>query len=215
MTAIIRYSAAFLVGLLLGAFISACGTHDERKDERSEEQLCGIHYLASGPIIRCPDGKEYPFPVLAGPAGADGRDGQDGLDGEPGEQGPVGPAGPMGTSCSVQPAEGGALIQCGEHTVLLTNGLDGKDGTDGQDGADGKDGQDAPPTPYTVTEMINPCGDAPGYDEVLLRLANGQLIAHYSSGNRQFLTVLAPGTFRTTDGTNCTFTVHPDMQVTW
>jgi len=150
-----------------------------------------------------------------GPAGRDGVDGKDGATGATGAQGLPGIRGLDGTSCDVAPALGGALITCGTSTVLVTNGLDGVDGRDGQDGQDGVDGQDAPPTQFTVTEMINPCGDAPGADEVLLRLANNQLVAHYSSGSRQFLAVIGPGTYMTTDGTSCIFVVHPDMSVTW
>lgn len=80
---------------------------------------------------------------------------------------------------------------------------------------DGTDGQDAPPTPYTVTELVDPCGDGPGYDEVLMRLANGQLVAHFASGALQFLTMIGPGSYATTDQQACQFTVQPDGSVTW
>jgi len=62
-------------------------------------------------------------------------------------------------------------------------------------------------------ELINPCEDAPGYDEILLRLHNGQLIAHFSSGNIQFLTLLTPGSYVVTDGTNCQFSVDSNLTV--
>lgn len=93
---------------------------------------------------------------------------------------------------------GGALITCGATQVVLL------------------DGDDAPPTPYTVVGLIDPCGDGPGFDEVLLQLADGSLMAHYAGGgNLQFLTVLSPGNFVTTDSQACHFTVAGDMGVSW
>lgn len=102
-----------------------------------------------------------------------------------------------GDSCTVAPVSNGAIITCGASTSLILNG------------------EDAPPTAYTVVDIINPCGDATGHDEVLFRLQNRSLIAHYASGSAQFLTVLAPGSFVTTDGTNCHFSVNNAMDVVW
>ncbi len=123
---------------------------------------------------------------ITGPVGPKGADGQDGA---------------PGSSCSVQQMSNGAIITCQDGTsAVILNGADGSD---------------APPTAYSVVELINPCGDAPGYDEILLRLHNGQLIAHFSHGNKQFLTLLTPGTYQTTDGTNCLFSVDSNLNVTW
>lgn len=128
----------------------------------------------------------------------------------PGPQGPQGPAGTPGTSgapgksCSVTRVSNGALIECpGAESVVVL------------DGARGADGAPAPATPYTVTEVIDPCGTGPGFNEVLLRLGNGQILAHYASGATQFLTLIGPGNYVTTDGQACYFTVHSDMTVTW
>lgn len=131
-----------------------------------------------------------------------GTPGTDGLPGAPGE------------GCTVVAAVGGALITCGDTSTLL---LHGQNGANGQDGQDGQDGADAPPTAYTVVDMINPGGDGPGFDEVLLRLANGQLVAHFSSGGLQFLTILSPGNYVTTDAGAVPFTVGPapGYSVTW
>lgn len=61
---------------------------------------------------------------------------------------------------------------------------------------------------YDVSEIIDPCGPSfTGYDEVILRLSNNQLLAHYSSGALQFFTVLKPGSYVTTDSQACHFTV--------
>jgi len=112
-----------------------------------------------------------------------------------------GAPGDAGSSCSVSPAVGGAVITCTNgSTSLILNGLAGMDGADGAD---------APPTPYTVTELINPGGINTAFDEVLFRLASGEIVAHYSSGALQFLTVLAPGNYQTTDAAHTPFTVGP------
>lgn len=168
-------------------------------------------------IIEGRDCYKEPSP---GPSGSPGQDGIAGRDGKDGD------------TCSVWQADNGAVITCGGNSVVVFNGPagadgesivgpqgpkgdPGKDGVDGKDGIDGQDGADAPPTPYTVTELIDPCGDAPGYDEVLMRLHNGLLVAHFASGTKQFLTVIGPGTYMTTDGTACTFTVSPSGIVSW
>lgn len=139
----------------------------------------------------------HPTPV-PGPTGAPGRDGTNGKDGKNGE------------SCTVERVSNGAIITCpGAESVVILNG------TDGANGQDGEDGQDAPATAYTVVELIDPCGAQPGFNEVLLRMANGQLIAHYAQGNKQFLAVIGPGNYMTTDGHSCYFTIDSNNIVTW
>lgn len=143
-----------------------------------------------------------------------GRDGTDGKDGSTGPQGPrgqtgqtglPGSAGRDGSSCSTTQAIGGVLVSCTDGTSAVI--LNGKDGTNGTDGVN------APPTPYTVTELVDPCGKQTTYDEVLMRLANNQLIAHYASGSLQYLTVIGPGSYITTDGSNCYFSVDSNLQI--
>lgn len=64
-----------------------------------------------------------------------------------------------------------------------------------------------------IVEYLDPCSDAPGYDEVLLRTASGKVIAYFEDGNgqgnqRRHLTVLIPNTlYGTTDSTGCNFQV--------
>lgn len=145
-----------------------------------------------------------------GDRGPEGQVGQAGPAGEPGEQGE------KGDSCSVDSLSNGAIITCEDGTTaVIYNGVDGLDGQDGADGEDGEDGEDAPPTAYTITEIIDPCGDQSGFDEVILRTANEELLAHFASGSLQYLTLLPPGSYVTTDGHSCYFTVHSDMSVTW
>lgn len=139
-----------------------------------------------------------------GPMGNPGSNGQDGSTGPQGVQGipgPVGPAGTPGSSCSVIQLGNGARIVCtdGSEAVVIN----------------GTNGSDAPVSQYSVLEVIDPCGDTPGFDEVLLRLANNTLLAHYSDGQKQFLVLIGPGSYVTTDGKNCHFTVDTNMGVTW
>jgi hypothetical protein len=145
-----------------------------------------------------------------------------------GPQGDPGQVGLEGASCVVNQLSNGAEIVCGGVTkaVILngTNGSDGSNGLNGNDGANGRDGTNgtngvdglnAPTIPYTVVAIIDPCGKQSAYDEVLLKLENGNILAHYSDGNKEFLTFVGPGSYRTTDGTSCAFTVFPDMTVYW
>lgn len=124
---------------------------------------------------------------LEGPAGRDGKDGQ---------------------SCTVSQAVNGAVILCPDGTsVMVLNGLNGINGVNGIDGLP------APASNYTIVGVIDPCGKQGQFDEILLRLANGQLVAHYASGNNQFLTTIGPNNYITTDGTSCRFTVNNNLEV--
>jgi hypothetical protein len=61
----------------------------------------------------------------------------------------------------------------------------------------------------SVVDLYDPCDDAPNkYDEVLLRMKSGKLIAYFEQGNKRFLTELSSGNYATTDGTNCFFTIE-------
>lgn len=64
-----------------------------------------------------------------------------------------------------------------------------------------------------IVEYIDPCGDGPGFDEVILRMGDGTLLAHYSSGGREFLTIITPGNYVTTDQQACSFTVTAEGEV--
>lgn len=81
----------------------------------------------------------------------------------------------------------------------------------GQNGSNGQNGLDAPPTPFSPTGLVEPCGDAPGvFDEVFIRLANGSIVASFSdniSGYNTRFSLLTPGTYQTTDGDNCIFSL--------
>lgn len=76
--------------------------------------------------------------------------------------GPVGPQGPAGatgaagkdgTSCVVAPDPNGAVLTCGEASVLIRNGQIGPTGVPGEAGKDGKDGKDA--NTVTLPQTVN------------------------------------------------------------
>jgi hypothetical protein len=59
-----------------------------------------------------------------------------------------------------------------------------------------------------ITALLDPCSDYAGYDEVLMRLSTGQVIAYFESGGKRHLTVLLPNTtYQTTDAQNCVFSL--------
>ena len=72
-------------------------------------------------------------------------------------------------------------------------------------------------TGHTIMSVVDPCGPSGGFDEVLLRSGNGQLIASFSqaaSGLNTRFAILPPGSYTTTDGTTCAFVVGVDGTVT-
>lgn len=186
-----RYVAVALV-------LTACGTAGNNLSK-------GGRCINSGDDCHEENPYPSPSPGSQGPQGPQGIPGAIGPSGAPGANGAQGP---KGDSCSVVRAVNGSLITCGQDQVLIL------DGTSGQDG---QDGQDAPPTPYTVVGLVDPCGDKPGvYDEVFLRLANGQLIASFSDNSNGLNTrfsVIGPGNYVTTDGSHCYFSVDSNNQL--
>lgn len=117
----------------------------------------------------------------------DGKDGANGANGRDGK------------GCTVTQLENGARIDCdGETTAVILNGQDGE-----------------VPEMHPVIKIIDPCGRESTHDEVILKLSTGELIGHYSDKGKEFLTVLVPGFYETTDFTKCQFRVHNDYSVTW
>jgi hypothetical protein len=159
---------------------------------------CTVVELDLGRLISCEDGTSS---FIYNPE--NGLDGENGV-GQVGAQGEKGDSGQDGESCQVTQAINGALITCGLTSALVLNG---------------QDGQDAPPTAYTVTEVIDPCGNhLTRIDEVLLKLANGSIIASFSdnvSGLNTRFAIIGAGTYGTTDGTGCVFNVSNSGVVTW
>jgi hypothetical protein len=84
---------------------------------------------------------------------------------------------------------------------------------------DGEQGTAGPTSPNSINEVIDPCGDAPGiFDEVLLRLESGVILASFSdnsSGLNTRFSVLEEGSYMTTDNSGCSFKVSGDGEVSF
>jgi hypothetical protein len=60
----------------------------------------------------------------------------------------------------------------------------------------------------SVAEVIDPCGDYSNhFDEVLLVMSDGSIVAYFESRGKRFLTILQNGSYRTTDKQSCRFKV--------
>jgi hypothetical protein len=111
-------------------------------------------------------------------------------------------------TCTVTQTE----ITCpdGSSMPLPRDGRDGAPGIDGRDGLDGIDGKDG--EPGTMIDIIDPCGDGPGHDEVILRFDNGLFLAWYLDLG---FTVLDEGrVYQTTDQQQCKFQILANEVVT-
>lgn len=62
-------------------------------------------------------------------------------------------------------------------------------------------------TTSSITQIIDPCGNGAGYDEVILKTRNGQYLAYFENGSQRYLTKLEIGSYITTDGTGCRFSL--------
>ena len=168
---------------------------------------------------------------IQGPQGEMGSVGDTGSQGDVGDTGADGQNGHSSLVDLVLPGDGGgASCLNGGATIVVGLDLDddlvlglteitkSRDVCNGLDGAAGEDGLDAPVNPYAPVALVNPCNDAPGiFDEVFIRLSNGSLIASFSqnlSGLNTRLSVLVPGSYMTSDGDACAFTVDANNQIT-
>jgi hypothetical protein len=74
----------------------------------------------------------------------------------------------------------------------------------------GMDGADQPMPAYAPVEPIIPCGNTVAYKEVLLLLANGQVLSSFSqdsSGTMTRLAFLPDGSYMDTDASGCAFSL--------
>lgn len=132
-------------------------------------------------------------------------------------QGEPGKPGKNGTNCTVAASlSGESIIRCSDGTsTIVRNGLDGAMGPVGPKGERGDPG-----TPGlagadgSTVEKIKLCPDVPGgaFSEYLLKI-DGTFIGVYASGQKIGLVELWAGTWTTTDGRNCSFTITEDGQV--
>ena len=107
--------------------------------------------------------------------------------------------------------------QNGTNGVDGTNGTNGVDGQNGTDGTNGTNGTNAPVSQFSVVSVIDPCGDKPNVtDEVMLKLGNGSILASFSdnsNGKNTRFSLLTPGSYITTDGSKCFFTIDSSMNI--
>lgn len=95
-----------------------------------------------------------------------------------------------------------------QNGFLLCDGAIGNKGDKGDKGDDGESFTSA----YQIVDLIDPCGTEHlnGYDEIIIKLNNGRYISSFSdnaNGKNTRLGFLPSGSYVTTDGTNCRFTL--------
>lgn len=70
--------------------------------------------------------------------------------------------------------------------------------------------------PNPVVGVIDPCGDSPGFDEVLLKTKDGKYTGYFEQGSKRYLTVIQNGySYVTTDGSNCHFSISSTGVLTY
>jgi len=72
-------------------------------------------------------------------------------------------------------------------------------------------------TKQTTVSLVDPCDDYQGhYDEVLMRIEDGRLVAYFESGGQRHLTVLLPNVqYQTTDDQKCKFSINEFNQIVY
>lgn len=72
-------------------------------------------------------------------------------------------------------------------------------------------------TRQIAVSLIDPCEDMPGqYDEVLMRIEDGRLVAYFEQGGKRYLTILQPNVaYQTTDAQACRFSINEHNQVVY
>ncbi len=134
------------------------------------------------------------------------KDGVNGTNGSNGHSAAFSSAVPLVGVCS----NGGSILNAGvdlnDDTILDLNEITVSVVT-----CNGVDGVSPALPALMPVAILDPCGDAAGiYDEVFLKLANGTVLASFSDNanglNTRFSKLIA-GTYNTTDGSNCTFSI--------
>lgn len=128
------------------------------------------------------------YEPIPGPKGDQGIPGRDGTDGA---MGPQGPQGQTGVGCSVVKLGDITTITCGDSISQVMDGEDAE---------------------QIETIALCPSLNGGAFKEYLLRI-NDELYGVYHSGNSTGLAKIGPGSWVTTDGRNCGFTVTSDLTV--
>lgn len=66
-----------------------------------------------------------------------------------------------------------------------------------------------------ISELIDPCGPSGGYDEVLLKLGDGSIVAYFEQGSNRFLSVIVAGSYQTSDAQHCHFSVSASNVISY
>lgn len=209
-----RSTLLFII-LLVTTFSIGCsrttrltGIPGEDGTDGSNGLSCAVVQLDDGANVVCEDGSVAM--ISNGQDGTNGKNGVNGTDGEDGLTSLLRLEKIDSVSASICPSESGLLVEAG---------LDSNRDSTLQAGEVNQtsivcDGLDVEAPEYNIVETINPCGDDTTFNEILLRLANGTLVAYFA-GSGGFLTPIPPGNYVTTDAASCPFTVNSDLSVTW
>jgi hypothetical protein len=107
-----------------------------------------------------------------------------------------------------------------QYSMDVCNGIKGDIGGIGPVGNTGPAGATAPISAFTPVDVITPCGASSAhYKEVLLGLANGDILSEFT-GNGGIANVFIPdGSYYDTDTSSCNFTVstsaNGDRSILW
>jgi len=168
-------------------------------------------------LVAC--GKRYR--TIQGPQGNTGAKGEKGDQGDTGTNGNDGQDGNDGHNAVVSMTQfSGVSGSCTNGGVTILSATDSDDSgalevTDANlvsaTVCNGTNGLDAAPTQFTPVSIIDPCGNHPSVqDEIMLKLSNGQILASFSdnaSGLNTRFSLLGAGSFITSDGSYCFFSV--------
>lgn len=196
-----RHAIPFLLAVGVGA-LAGCG-----KDEAAAAAKvlgCTVRPVEGGYELQCPDA-----PAVLVANGKNGQDGANGADGKNGHASVIAQT-PAGAAC---PSGGVTILTAMDVNDNLV--LDPNDGD--LQSATLCGGTDAPVTPFMPVGIVDPCGTTPGmYNEVFLRLSNGELLASMSDdpqGRNTRFSMLQPGCFMTTDGDRCSFCIDDQFRL--
>lgn len=171
-------------------------------------------------------------PGVDGTGGNNGKDGANGRDGETGPRGSIGPTGSSAQPCTVVATSSGAAITCNGNSVAISNGTPGSigatgprgavgaNGTQGVQGAAGASGaQGSAGTSGADGTSVTPvklCADSSSaFPEYGLRIGSALYAVYWGALNgdptpQAFLAQIVPGSYESTNGSGCTFTVNAD-----
>lgn len=61
--------------------------------------------------------------------------------------------------------------------------------------------------------IIYPCGDLGGFQEILIKFSDTKIMCYFKDGSKEFLTILEPGLYVTTDYKKCSFEITEDYEI--